>query len=221
MTLTKLSAESGPKRGANRAGAPPELPAEHALLGLLKLAGGTAHGYELARQFRRDRLLGEVMRMEPAMLYKRLKTLARHGWVQMTIEEQPSRPPRQVCRLTDAGEAELRRWLAAPVARTREIRLEFLVKLYFARQLAPDSAWRLANAQRQVMSHLATSLQEQLAPPPPGKIVEVSTDDPTLWRLVLELRLEQTEAAVGWLTRVADLLRPAAAPPEPMDVPHA
>ncbi|MDQ2654025.1 MAG: helix-turn-helix transcriptional regulator, partial [Chloroflexota bacterium] len=68
-----------------------QLPAEHALLGLLSLAGGTAHGYELARQFRRDQPLGEVIRLEPAMLYKHLKKLARLGWLTMTTEDQAPR----------------------------------------------------------------------------------------------------------------------------------
>ena len=65
----------------------PEQPAEHALLGLLALVGGTAHGYELARQFRRGQPLGEIIRLESAMLYKHLKKLARLGWLTMTVEE--------------------------------------------------------------------------------------------------------------------------------------
>jgi DNA-binding PadR family transcriptional regulator len=184
---------------------PPEQPAEHALLGLLALAGGTAHGYDLARQFRRGQPLGEVIRLESAMLYKHLKKLAVLDWLRMTVEEQQLRPPRQMCHLTPAGEAELRRWLAEPVARTREVRLEFLVKLYFARQLDPDLATRLAEEQRNVMSQLAESLTAQLDQLPSAG----ETDDAAFRRLVLELRLQQTHAAADWLARVADMFRPA------------
>jgi DNA-binding PadR family transcriptional regulator len=180
-----------------------ELPAEHALLGLLVLAGGAAHGYELARQFRRGQPLGEVIRLEPAMLYKHLKKLARLEWVEMTLEEQAPRPPRQVCHLTPAGAAELRRWLAEPVARTREIRLEFLVKLFFARRLDPALAQRLAGEQREVMRQLADSLSTQLA-----EAAADTDDDATYRRLVLELRLQQTHAAADWLDRVAVTLPP-------------
>ena len=182
----------------------PELPAEHALLGLLVLSGGTAHGYELARQFRRGKPLGDVIRLESAMLYKHLKKLARLGWLTMTVEEQAPRPPRQVCRVTAAGEAELRRWLAEPVARTREVRLEFLVKLYFARQLDPALAWSLANDQRQVMEQLAQSLEGQLHQADPRE------NDGQFAQLVLALRLKQTHAAQEWLTEVADMFRPQA-----------
>jgi DNA-binding PadR family transcriptional regulator len=182
-------------------------PAEHALLGLLALAGGTAHGYELARQFRRGQPLGEVIRLEPAMLYKHLKKLATLDWLRMTVEEQQLRPPRQMCHLTPAGETELRRWLSEPVAHTREVRLEFLVKLYFARQLDPALATRLAEEQRGVMLQLAESLTAQLEELAPDGV----TDDTTFRRLVLELRLQQTHAAAGWLAHVADMFRLASA----------
>jgi DNA-binding PadR family transcriptional regulator len=173
-----------------------ELPAEHALLGLLALADGTAHGYELARQFRRGQPLGDIIRLESAMLYKHLKKLARLGWLTMTIEEQAPRPPRQVCTLSAAGKTELRRWLAEPVARTREIRLEFLVKLYFARQLDPALAQRLADEQRVVTAQLEESLTAQLS-----EAAGVG-EDTEFARLVLGLRLKQTRAAHDWLDEV-------------------
>jgi DNA-binding PadR family transcriptional regulator len=191
-----MAADAASSRGSDQR----ELPAEHALLGLLALAGGTAHGYDLARQFRRGQPLGEVIRLEPAMLYKHLKKLARLGWLTMTTEDQAPRPPRQICHLTSSGEAELRRWLGEPVARTREIRLEFLVKLYFAMHLAPELALHLATEQRGVMLQLANSLTEQRtalqtpANASPG-------DDLFFQDLVLDLRLRQTHAAAEWLTR--------------------
>jgi hypothetical protein len=124
----------------------------------------------------------------------------------MTTEDQAPRPPRQVCHLTSSGEAELRRWLAEPVARTREIRLEFLVKLYFAMHIAPELALHLAGEQQAVMLQLATSLAEQRAslqvPPDaaPG-------DDRFFQALVLDLRLRQTHAAAEWLEQTVTALR--------------
>ena len=199
-----MAATAATERGSDQR----ELPAEHALLGLLSLAGGTAHGYDLARQFRRDQPLGEVIRLEPAMLYKHLKKLARLGWLTMTTEDQAPRPPRQICHLTNSGDAELRRWLGEPVARTREIRLEFLVKLYFAMHLAPERALQLATEQREVMLQLANSLAEQRAAlhmpanASPG-------DDLFFQDLVLDLRLRQTYAAAGWLAQTVATLQSA------------
>jgi DNA-binding PadR family transcriptional regulator len=185
-----------------------ELPAEHALLGLLSLAGGTTHGYDLARQFRRDQPLGEVIRLEPAMLYKHLKKLARLGWLTMTTEDQAPRPPRQICHLTSSGEAELHRWLGEPVARTREIRLEFLVKLYFAMHLAPELALHLATEQREVMLQLARSLAAQRAAL--QLPANASSGDELFFQdLVLDLRLRQTHAAAEWLEQTVTKLKSA------------
>jgi len=74
------------------------------------------------------------------MLYHHLKKMEKSGWVVSSVEQQSSRPARQVYDLTESGRAELNRWLSEPVKHTREIRLEFLVKLYFARRTDPDLA---------------------------------------------------------------------------------
>jgi DNA-binding PadR family transcriptional regulator len=176
-----------------------ELPAAHALLGLLALSGGTAHGYDLARQFRHNQPLGGIIRLKQAMLYKHLKKLANLGWVTVTVEEQGTRPPRQRCHLTPAGSAELRRWLSEPVARTREIRLEFMVKLYFAWQLDTDLARRLVREQRAASSQIAESLARQLEA---VTFASRSDREDRFLPRVLELRLEQTEAVMEWLDRV-------------------
>jgi DNA-binding PadR family transcriptional regulator len=172
-----------------------EMPAEHAILGLLVLDEGTGHGYDLARHFGDGQPLADVIRLEPGMLYHHLKKLAKTGWVTSTTEPQGNRPPRLVYKITPEGRKELKRWLQEPVARTREIRLEFLVKLYFARRLDPALATRLLSEQRETLHKLAESLANQLASDPEAG------GDP-FPRLVLDLRLEQTRAALSWLDRV-------------------
>jgi DNA-binding PadR family transcriptional regulator len=183
-------------------------PAAQAILGLLQLAeqgaadsadGASGYGYDLARHFGPGQPLAEIIHLEPGMLYHHLKRLARAGWVDGTLEPQGARPPRQVYRITPAGREELRRWLAEPVARTREIRLEFLLKLYFARRLDPALAARLVAEQAARLRRLDASLAEQIAS------LEDAGDDEgrDVTRLVLDLRLAQTRAAVKWLERLA------------------
>jgi DNA-binding PadR family transcriptional regulator len=162
---------------------------------------GSGYGYDLARHFGPGQPLAEIIHLEPGMLYHHLKRLDRAGWVEGWLEPQGSRPPRQVYRITAAGREELRRWLAEPVARTREIRLEFLVKLYFARRLDPALADCLVAEQRERLLRLESSLADQLAAfASPG---DADADDRAFTRLVLDLRLAQTRAAVTWLERLA------------------
>jgi DNA-binding PadR family transcriptional regulator len=176
------------------------MPAEHAILGLLLLDDGAGHGYDLARHFAEGQPLAGVIRLEPGMLYHHLKKLSRSGWATASIEHQGSRPPRMVYRITDAGRAELRRWLREPVAHTREIRLEFLVKLYFARRLDPQLARRLVSEQLETCRRLEASLAAQLE----RAQAAAPDNDPDFARLVLDLRLRQTRAAIAWLSTMAD-----------------
>ena len=177
------------------------MPAEHALLGLLAMGEqdqpGYGYGYDLARHFVSGQPLAEVLRLEPGMLYHHLKKLARAGWVEAAEEELSGRPARRLYALTASGRAELERWLREPVAHTREIRLDFLVKLFFVQTLAPDLAGALLAGQSAVLEGLVASLRDQLA-----ALADTADADVVYTRLVLELRLAQTEAAVAWLTQV-------------------
>ncbi len=182
------------------------MPAEHAVLGLIAAVGGDAHGYELARHFDPDRPLGQVLRLEQSMLYQHLKKLEGRGWLTMSLQPQGSRPPRQIYQITADGRAELRRWLEEPVAHTREIRLEFLVKLFFALGIDPERANRLVAEQQAVCAQLAASLTMQLAAladPSQMDRDQAPGGSGDFPRLVLELRLAQTQAATAWLDRVA------------------
>jgi PadR family transcriptional regulator AphA len=185
------------------------MPAEHALLGLIVLANEEAYGYDLAHHFAAGRPLGEVLRLEQAMLYQHLKKLERQGWVTGSLQQQGSRPPRQVYRVTPAGSAELRRWLEAPVARTREIRLEFLVKLFFALALDPDLARRLVTEQHAMFRQHVASLERQIEALPGSTDSDTESRERNFQRMVLDLRLAQTQAAVGWLESLAAVVAPS------------
>ena len=179
----------------------PGMAAEHAILGLLALSeSGVGHGYDLARQFSPDSPLGNVVRLEAGMVYHHLKKLERLGWVTVVPESGPGRPARRLFALSSPGRAELRRWLAEPVARTREIRLDFLVKLYLALQLDPELAVRLVDEQRQLCARLVESLSSRLRR---SGVEEKQGDEAeNFGEMVLDMRLAQTRAALAWLDRV-------------------
>ncbi|CAN5640803.1 PadR family transcriptional regulator [soil metagenome] len=172
-----------------------ERPAEYAILGLLYLNQHGGHGYDLARQFGPGEPLGEILHLEPGMLYHHLKRLERNGWLTSDMAQEGLRPRKQVYRISSDGEAELQRWLQAPVEHTREIRLEFLVKLYFARQLDLKIAETLLQSQR-AMLH---ALLAQLDAPSQTSHQDHSQDDRAFLNSVVALRRIQTGAALEWL----------------------
>jgi DNA-binding PadR family transcriptional regulator len=162
------------------------MPAEHALLGLLARSAESRHGYDLAREFQPGSELGEIIRLEPGMLYHHLKKLERAGWVTSQQEVVDRRPARLVYSLTDAGRAELDRWMREPVGHTREIRLEFLVKLLLAGQADPALRQRLISEQISRLSEIEASLAS-------GEAAEEFSAQ------VRALRQAQTRTALAWL----------------------
>lgn len=186
-------------RGRDRVG-----PAEFAILGVLayrtvedgRRGEDGIHGYDLSRYFT-EGALAEIIRLESGMLYHYLKKLARAGLILSRVETQEGRPDRHLHVLTAEGDAVLSAWLSSPVHATREIRLDFLIKLYLARLIDPALANSLIAGQHAVMRRLVESLQSQLAS------LESDAPDAGFHRAVLDLRLSQTRATLEWLQSLA------------------
>lgn len=166
--------------------------AENALLGLLAESATGVHGYDLLKRFA-DGVLGDIIRIEPGMVYHHLKSMANRGLLVTTVERQASRPDRQMHAITDSGRSMLTEWLAQPVRATRELRLDFLVKLYLTEHIVPRNINQLVSAQCDVIDHLIASLEQQRT--------ELDANDPDLHfrHHVLDLRIAQNQAARQWL----------------------
>lgn len=171
---------------------------EHALLGVLaSTESGTGHGYDLARSFAPGSPLGSVLHLEAGMIYHHVKKLEKLGWVRL-IGDGGRRPGRRTVAITEEGRAALRCWLAEPVQHTREIRLEFLVKLYLALRLDEATARRLVSEQRALLAEVREGLVREPVSPP--------ATAPEFAALVRDLRAMQTEVASSWLGSVQDRL---------------
>ncbi len=192
MTSSEISSQiSGPKKG--RSPLHPKRPAtEYAILGLL--IGSPGHGYDLTRQFAADTELGKVCRLEMSMLYGLLKKLEREGMLSGRDEPVSEHKSRRIVELTEAGRAEFEGWLAEPVQHNREMRFSFLVKLYFARLRGEELVLRLLDEQIEFNQALLKQFlaQKQAASEDPARSFET-------W--VIDFRVEQTNAALRWLTQ--------------------
>jgi PadR family transcriptional regulator AphA len=155
-----------------------------ALLGYL--IENPKHAYQLNREFNQG--LGQVWRLGQSLLYTQLKHLASNGLLEVEIITQPSRPARKVYHLTAKGKETFIKWLHQPVEHLRNIRLEFLVRLYFFRRLGTPGLEDMVNQQKAVLqtqiNALARSAQE--------------TED-IYWRMVYEFRRGQTASVIAWL----------------------
>jgi PadR family transcriptional regulator AphA len=166
-------------------------PAEYGILGLLREK--PAYGYELQRHFSGKRGLGRVCPVEPGMVYANLKSLSGLELIDGAWDNS-TYPPKAIYKATDLGEATFQRWLVAPVARMREVRLDFLVKLYFALKEDRSLARRLIEGQLAATDDYAAEIAQELR--------ELDDDDPAGFdAIVLESKASAARITRDWLER--------------------
>ena len=156
------------------------------LLGFLML--GPGHPYELNKLFHRD--LGSVWRVGQSHIYAHLTRLAELGLAKAVTETQDSRPNRIVYRITSAGKKSFLEWIHQPTQHVRNIRLEFLARLYFFRRLELPGLPDLVAGQKALLQSRFKSLAEAIA----------STED-EYGRMVIDFRRCEIKAIIGWLDR--------------------
>ncbi len=166
------------------------MPIEHAVLGLL--AHGPSYGYELRASFQ-EAIGPQWGELNIGRLYQVLDRLARDGLVAGTLVPQQRRPDKTVYRLTDAGRAELDRWLERPIIRTTGYRDEFFLKLFVASRFGLERVRGLVRTQREAYLGELGGLEE---------LRERHDHDPLL-RLLIEAAVLHTEANLRFLEQVA------------------
>ncbi len=173
--------------------------AHYALLGLLRVA--PAHGYELLRRLRRDGGLARVVALNPPTLYALLHDLEVAGYI-LGRPEPDTYPPRVVFQPTLAGERAFDAWLDAPVERLREVRNDFLLKLYFARSLRADRGLSLLERQIAAVERYVGRVESERA----------ATEPDSFERLVLDSKVTAAKSTLRWLDRYRAALSEAATP---------
>jgi len=165
------------------------LDVELALLGFVRRE--PLHGYEIYRRLLETPELHLVWRMKQSRLYALLTRLEGEGLLQATREQQGSHPPRKVYHLTPAGEAAFGRWLVEPVRLPRKMRLEFMLKLYFAGAEGAETVMTLVQAQQLVCAAW------------PAAGVDDEAVGSAFGRAVRLYRRKHIEAIRGWLAELA------------------
>lgn len=164
------------------------LTVEYALLGFVYYQ--PTHGYDLYQQLAAPQGLWQVWRMKQSQLYALLTKLEDEAYLVTTLQPQEARPPRKVYSLTATGRAAFQQWLTTPVTHGRQMRLEFLAKLYFAYRQGPAVVAPLLEQQIVTCRQWLAALQEQRSADP--------AHDPFGYA-VHQFRITQVESFVTWL----------------------
>ena len=161
---------------------------EYALLGAMM--SGPMHGYEILRFL--DSTLGSTWRVSTSQLYTVLKRLEGRGFLESSMEPQETRPSKRVFTLTTKGRQAFLEWIYTPMDHVRDLRIEFLAKLFFIQSLSLKGAGQLIEAQIGLLERTY-------------KIVEKKKEKEQgpFERLVLEFKAATLEAWLRWLDQKA------------------
>src|SRR5882724_10777652 len=165
-------------------------PGEYVILGLLM--SRPMHGYELFHHFERG-IMREMVHLEMSQMYAFLKKLEHLNYIQAQIKTQGNRPPRKTFQISETGRSIFLSWLNLPVEKPRDIRLLFLLKLYFIERLLPSNTSQLLDQQILACQRFLEHLEARQ----PAKIE--NGDEAFFAHVVLRSRIYQTRSLLDWL----------------------
>lgn len=162
---------------------------------------GPCYGYQLRAEF--DRRTGSTWSLNVGQIYNTLDRLERDGLAENAGADEHGHV---YWRITDAGRAEVRRWLGSPVERAAATRDELAIKLAIAATLPGVDVSEVIRAQRRASVAQLRRLAEAQGTTP-------GTDAEALARaLVVDSMVFAAEAELRWLDRAEERLAKHPAP---------
>jgi PadR family transcriptional regulator, regulatory protein AphA len=166
---------------------------EYILLGFLNQE--PIHGYDLYKKLGEMNGIALVWRVKQSYLYALLDKLEKDGLVTSKTVPGESFLTRKEFKLTDMGKQNFHSWLTSPVKHGREMRQEFLAKLYFSQSAKRDLYQKLIQEQHQVCSEWLSNLKNDLSK---------QTNEQPYKQVILNYRISQTRAMINWLNDLLD-----------------
>jgi PadR family transcriptional regulator AphA len=163
---------------------------EYAILGALM--SERRHGYEILQFLETG--LGPAWRISTSQLYALLKRLENEGMLDSRMETQDTRPSKRVFSLRPPGEKKFNLWLKNPSRHVRDLRIEFLAKLFFFHNLDIPGAQELVTEQTELLEQVKERLRKKK---------QSESDDYN--RLVYGFRISTLEGWLNWLKSEAIL----------------
>lgn len=158
------------------------------ILGLLSERPMT--GYDIKKEV--HGALAAVTSASYGTLYPTLHRLLTERAVEVNEVPQKGRPSKKVYRITEAGRDDLRQWLNQPAA-SDQVKREFLLKLYLAKDMPPEGLRGLIVSRRSEIEATMRTLQD-----------EKNGVSNTYQAWVVDYSLSLCEAEIDWLQQLED-----------------
>jgi DNA-binding PadR family transcriptional regulator len=175
----------------------------HALLALL--SEGPKYGLRLREEFEAG--TGQVWPLNVGQVYTTLQRLERDGLVAAAVngggaDEAAEHGPQKAYRITEAGAAELDRWLRVPSSDTAPPRDELVMKVLVAVRVPNADVHEVIQAHRR---HLVELMQEWT------RLKEDDGGADLAFALTVDAELFRLDSVVRWLDAAQGRLRRAEA----------
>jgi PadR family transcriptional regulator AphA len=177
---------------------------KYILLGFLNYMPMT--GYELEGYI--DQSTGHFWHAKLSQIYTTLKSLEQDRLVRSHIEPQEGRPDRRVYTITDAGRADLQKWLAVPIVEAPQKKDALLVKVFFAVSIDKTSLLTQLRLQLDLHRQQLKAYQEETPRSIQGMVTEHPelAEDALLWDATRRYGVMYEETYIRWLEETIDLI---------------
>jgi PadR family transcriptional regulator, regulatory protein AphA len=164
---------------------------EFVLLGFI--TQGPIHGYDLYKKLCDPDGIALIWRVKQSYLYAMLDKLEKDGMLTSRTIERNTFPSRKEFQITGKGRDNFHYWLTSPVQHGREMRQEFLAKLYFAQSTSSVSYRDLKKAQLKICHEWISAIESELT--------QLSGQQ-NYAKIILNYRISQTQAMLEWLKQL-------------------
>jgi PadR family transcriptional regulator, regulatory protein AphA len=161
---------------------------EFILLGMISET--PMHGYDAYKILQQPGGMSEIWHINQSNLYALLDGLEERGYLLSHQIQIGNSPTRKEFHLTSTGAAVFDKWVREPVYHGRDMRQEFLAKVFFALKENPEAIKTLVTKQRLIIDQWLADIEISLS--------ELTLED-VYDRLVLESRKKQIRAWLDWL----------------------
>jgi DNA-binding PadR family transcriptional regulator len=161
---------------------------EIALLGFLYK--DAKHGYELFKEISNPKGIGGVWRVKIGKMYAMLKRLESKCFIRATSEQDGNRPPRNTYFLTNQGKNIFNNWMRTPIKHGRDLRILFLLKIYFIKRSELFNGEDLILKQKTECENWKERYET---------VLQEKNDENSFNWFVRKYRLSQIDGFINWL----------------------
>jgi len=161
---------------------------EFILLGFL--SQNPIHGYDLYKKISKFESISLVWNIKQSQLYALLDKLEDVGLLISNLVPGEAFLMRKLFQITPIGRQAFLTWACSPVAHGRDMRQEFLAKLYFAQKSGAEVSLELIEEQTTLCAEWLSSFQISYAN---------TTNEQSYERMIFQYRISQTQAMLEWL----------------------